>query len=209
MWIDDTRLVISVERERHHQAGGGVDAATPGRGGWPWPPASSSSTGTRATAAVRPTAREVAYVFYPRADLNRSEIRVAALDGGEVARAHRHARMHDNEPAWSPDGGQIVYASERSGFYELHLVGRDGADERQLTDARADHTEIDWHPDGDRLAVTRGRRNRYDLVVVDTESGEAEVLAEGGLWSRPQWTRGGSPGRRRTRTTPPRPSCGS
>ena len=31
--------------------------------------------------------------------------------------------MHDREPPWSPDGATIAYASERSGFYELHLVG--------------------------------------------------------------------------------------
>ena len=34
--------------------------------------------------------------------------------------------MHDGGPRWSPDGATIAYASERSGFYELHLVDADG-----------------------------------------------------------------------------------
>ena len=52
---------------------------------------------------------------------------MAALDGGEVRALTGTPRMHDRAPAWSPDGATIAYASERSGFYELHLVGRDGA----------------------------------------------------------------------------------
>jgi dipeptidyl aminopeptidase/acylaminoacyl peptidase len=191
VWIDDTRLVISVERGDTTRL-----AVVSSDDAWPRRLAGSAGEleqhGDEGAAAVSPDGREVAYVFYPRADLNRSEIRVAALDGVEVRALSGTARMHDNEPAWSPDGRQLVYASERSGFYELHVVGRDGEGERQLTNARADHTEIDWHPEGDRLAVTRGRRNRYDLVLVDAESGDAEVLAEGGLWSRPQWTRAGA-----------------
>jgi dipeptidyl aminopeptidase/acylaminoacyl peptidase len=95
--------------------------------------------------------------------------------------------MHDNSPAWSPDGATIAYASERSGFYELHLAG---AEERRLTSAGADHLEFAWHLDGTRLVAVRGRRNRFDLVVVDAASGEAEVVAQGGTWGRPCWTPG-------------------
>ena len=93
--------------------------------------------------------------------------------------------MHDGGPEWSPDGQTIAYASERSGFYELHLVGRDGEDDRQLTSAAADHVSHDWHPDGARLVASRGHRNRFSLVSVDVADGSAEVLAEGGTWHGP------------------------
>ncbi len=67
--------------------------------------ASSTRTATRASPPSPPTATEVAYTFTPRADLNRtSEIRVAALDGGAVRAVTGTPHMHDNSPAWSPDG---------------------------------------------------------------------------------------------------------
>jgi dipeptidyl aminopeptidase/acylaminoacyl peptidase len=191
VWIDSGRLVISVERDDTTRL-----AVVEIADAWPRRLAVGhgelETHGDEGGAAVSPAGDEVAYVFYPRDDLNRSEIRVAALDNGQARALSGTPRVHDREPAWSPDGSTIAYASERSGFYELHLVGRDGEGERQLTTAGADHTEIDWHPDGDRLAVTRGRRNRYDVVVVDAAPGDATVLAEGGMWSRPQWTASGA-----------------
>ena len=98
-------------------------------------------------------------------------------------------RMHDNGPAWSPDGATIAYASERSGFYELHLAGATRT--ASSRSAGADHLELAWHPDGTRLLAVRGRRNRFDVVVVDAATGEAEVVAEGGAWGCPHWTPGG------------------
>jgi dipeptidyl aminopeptidase/acylaminoacyl peptidase len=99
--------------------------------------------------------------------------------------------MHDGEPAWSPDGTTIAYTSERSGFHELHLVGRDGENDRQLTSAGADHGDLDWHPDGTRIAAVRGDRNRFHLVSVDATDGSAEELARGGTWHTPYWTAAG------------------
>ena len=99
--------------------------------------------------------------------------------------------MQDRAAAWSPDGTTIAYSSERSGFYELHAVGRDGSGDRQLTSAGADHSEHEWHPDGARLVAVRGRGNRFDLVVVDAGDGSAETVAEGGTWTSPHWTAAG------------------
>jgi dipeptidyl aminopeptidase/acylaminoacyl peptidase len=99
--------------------------------------------------------------------------------------------MHDREPVWSPDGSRIAYASERSGWYELHVVAADGTGDRQLTHDEGDLCEHDWHPDGSRLVACRGRRGRYDLVLVDAESGAVELVAPGGSWGAPQWTADG------------------
>jgi dipeptidyl aminopeptidase/acylaminoacyl peptidase len=190
VWIDDERLVISVERDDASRLAV-VSAADP----WPRRLATShqglDEYGDEGEPVVSPDGTEVAYTFTPRADLNRSEIRVASLDSGAVRALTGTPRMHDREPAWAPDGARIAYTSERSGFYEVHLVASDGSEDRQLTSARADHSELDWHPDGSRLLALRGRGNRFDLVTVDAESGDAEVVAPGGTWCTPFWTAAG------------------
>ena len=83
------------------------------------------------------------------------------------ARGHRHAATCTTTARRGRrTATTIAYASERSGFYELHLAG---AEERQLTSAGADHLEPAWHPDGTRLRRRpraaqplrpRGRRRR-------------------------------------------------
>jgi dipeptidyl aminopeptidase/acylaminoacyl peptidase len=190
VWIGNARLIISVERDDTTRLAV-VETADP----WPRRLASKhfdlGEHGDEGEAAVSPDGSEVAYTFTPRGDLNRSEIRVASLKSGEVRALTGSPEMHDREPNWSPDGTRLLYASERSGFYELHLVDSDGSGERQLTSARADHSQTDWHPDGKRLLAVRGRRNHFDMVVIDSEDGTAQVVEEGGCWSSPHWAGAG------------------
>ena len=186
VWIDDDRLLISVEREDDRSTRLAVVGV---HDPWPRRLARRDDTGDEGEPAVSPDRTEVAYTFTPRADRNRrSEIRAASVETGEVRVLTGVEDMHDNSPAWSPDGRTIAYASERSGFYELHLVDRDGGDDRQLTSVRADHSEPEWHPSGDRIVAVQNRRNRLGLVTVDPATGEAEPLAEGGYWGSPHWT---------------------
>ena len=112
--------------------------------------------------------------------------------------------MADRGPCWSPDGATIAYVSERSGWWAVHLVGADGADDRKLTDDAADWSELRWHPDGQRLVGVRGEENAFALATVDVASGAVEQLAPGGCWSAPDWTADGDVlGRLRGSGTPP------
>jgi len=191
VWIDDATLLVSVER------GDASRLAVVGVAD-PWPRRLATAHGALEAhgdewgAAVSPDRTEVAYVFNPRADLNRSEIRIASLAGGTVRAVTGTPRMQDRAPAWSPDGATLAYVSERSGWWALHVVGADGSGERQLTGAAADHGEPAWHPDGDRIAVTRGVRNRIGLAVVDAASGAVTEVAAGGVHGAPQWTADGA-----------------
>ncbi len=190
VWTPDGRIVIGVERDDTSRL-----AVVDADDAWPRRLATShgdlDAYGDEGDAAVSPDGTEVAYMFWPREDLKRGEIRVAAIDGGAVRSVASVPGMMADSPAWSPDGSTIAYRSESSGFHELHLVGSDGSGERRLTSAEADHSQAEWHPDGDRLVAVRGRRNRFDLVVVNASDGSAEVVAEGGTWSYPHWTAAG------------------
>jgi dipeptidyl aminopeptidase/acylaminoacyl peptidase len=191
VWLDDDTLVVSVERDDTSRLAV-VDVHDP------WPRrlvrehGALDPRGEEGQAVVSPDRTHVAYTFQPRADLNRSEIRVVAIDGGETRSVSGAAGIHDRSPQWSPDGALVAYASESSGWYELHLVGADGTGARRLTNDDADFFEHRWHPDGDRLVATRGRHGRYDLVLVDAAAGTVTELAPGGAWAEPQWTHDGA-----------------
>jgi dipeptidyl aminopeptidase/acylaminoacyl peptidase len=187
VWIDSQRLVISVERDDTTRL-----AVVDADDAWPLRLARAhgglDEYGDEGEAVVSPDGHEVAYTFTPRSDLNRSEIRVASIEDGGVRALTGTPRMHDAGPAWSPDGASVAYVSERSGFYDVHLIGSDGSNDRQLTSAGADHAEIDWHPDGTRLLTLRCCGNRFDLVIVDAATGDSEIVAAGGVWCTPFWT---------------------
>jgi dipeptidyl aminopeptidase/acylaminoacyl peptidase len=189
VWTDATKLVVAAERgDATRLAVVGVTDA------WPRRLAAAPSGGEKgdeSQAAVSPDGREVAYVFHPRDDLNRAEIRVADVATGAVRALTGTPRMQDRGPQWSPDGATIVFASERPGWYEVHAVDSRGGPDRQLTHDGADFAEVSWHPDDDRLAAIRTRRGRSDLVVVDAASGTVEPVASDGTWGSPHWTADG------------------
>jgi dipeptidyl aminopeptidase/acylaminoacyl peptidase len=192
VWLGSDRLVVSIERDDTSRLAV-VDVADP----WPSRLGRLDGSGLEPYgdewgAAVAPDRSAVAFAFTPRHDLLRTEIRVADVATGVVRALTGTPRLADRSPAWSPDGATISYVSERSGWYELHLVGADGGGERRLTRAEADLSEPDWHPDGDRLVAVRCRRNRFDLVTIDAASGDVDVLAEGGSWGAPHWTADGA-----------------
>jgi dipeptidyl aminopeptidase/acylaminoacyl peptidase len=191
VWIDDDTLLVSMERGDASRL-----AVVTVADAWPRRLATAHGAldehGDEWGAAVSPDRSEIAYVFTPRADLSRSEIRVADVASGAVRALTGTPRMQDRAPAWSPDGATLAYVSERSGSWALHVVGRDGGGERQLTDDGADYGEPAWHPNGGRIAVTRGVRNRFALAVVDADGGAVEQIAPGGRWGAPQWTASGA-----------------
>ena len=190
VWLDDDTMIVSVERDNTSRLAV-VDVHDPWPRGLVRDHGSLDPLGEEGEAVVSPDRSAVAYAFQPRADLNRSEIRVVSVESGEVRALSGAASIHDRSPEWSPDGEQIAYSSESSGWYELHLVGADGAGARQLTSDDADFFEYRWHPDGLRLVAARGRHAQYDLVVVDAASGEVTELAPGGCWGGPQWAADG------------------
>ena len=86
-------------------------------------------------------------------DVTNWEIYSMNTDGSDqVNLTNREAR--DIDPAWSPDGTQIAFASDRTGSFQIHVMDSDGASQVQLTFGPGHHVWPAWSPDGLELAYS-------------------------------------------------------
>lgn len=91
------------------------------------------------------------------------------------------------DPAWSPNGSTIAFASKRSGTFDLYAMSRDGSGSRRLTSTKEDDAQPAWSPDGDRIAFARGASSRLFVMNADG-SGARRVTDEDVEESEPAWS---------------------
>lgn len=91
------------------------------------------------------------------------------------------------EPAWSPDGSTIAFASKRSGTFDLYAMNADGSGTRRLTSTKDDDDQPTWSPDGERIAFTRGASGRIFVMGADG-SGARRLTGEEVEESEPAWS---------------------
>jgi dipeptidyl aminopeptidase/acylaminoacyl peptidase len=88
----------------------------------------------------------------------RKHVFVVDLEGGE--RQLTDGDCEDGEPAWSPDGGRIVFSSQRGDRWDVELVDAlyelaldsDGAEPRRLTQPDESGSMASFSPDGSLIA---------------------------------------------------------
>jgi tricorn protease len=98
----------------------------------------------------------------------RGEIFTVPAEKGEIRNLTNTPGIREMVPAWSPDGKQIAYLSDRTGEYEIWVRPSDGSGaERQVTRG-ADSWRYPplWSPDGKKLAFGDAER-RLRYVEVD------------------------------------------
>ena len=78
---------------------------------------------------------------------------------------------HDADPAFSPDGKQIVFNSNRDGNFELYLMNVDGSGVRRLTDDPAWDSHPAFSPDGTQIAFNSNREGENDNVYLMNSDG--------------------------------------
>jgi dipeptidyl aminopeptidase/acylaminoacyl peptidase len=93
----------------------------------------------------------------------------------------------DFEARVSPDGSQVVFASNRSGAIELWLTNKDGGQPQQLTSIGASNMgRPSWSPDGSSVAFCArvGDKPTVSVVkLVDRSVREVSDSGEGPSWS--------------------------
>ncbi len=101
---------------------------------------------------------------------------------------------HDGSPAWSPDGSQIAFSSDRAGTGDIYVMNADGSGVTRLTNDPADEAWLDWSPDGTQIAFTREWQGSQEVYVMNADgSGQANLTNnEPAFDLKPSWSPDGS-----------------
>jgi len=105
---------------------------------------------------------------------------------GERARPLIHDASHKLDPAWSPDGRALAFASDRGGKLDLWIHDFGAGADRQLTHFDGAAVSPAWSRDGRRVAFLS---QNGGLHVADAASGETRRLYDD-LWEpgKPSWS---------------------
>ena len=82
----------------------------------------------------------------------------------------------NEEPAWSPNGRQILFVSNRTGDHHLYVMPASGGANVQLTFGNYDDDQPAWSPDGSRVVFTSGRSGSDALWTMSAQGGAAVHL---------------------------------
>ncbi len=89
------------------------------------------------------------------------------------------AKKSSTNPAWSPDGSRILFASDRSDKRQLYVISPRGGEAEQITTLDEAPAAFAWSPDGATIAYVasearsdadKDREKKYgDFLVVDSD----------------------------------------
>jgi WD40 repeat protein len=101
-----------------------------------------------------------------------TEIYTARADGSGQTRLlfnrdGTHAEYID--PAWSPDGRRLAFASGPPGANQIYVMNADGSDRRRLTEGEGNPGRPAWSPDGRRLAFHSRQSGNSEIYVVNVD----------------------------------------
>jgi TolB protein len=89
-------------------------------------------------------------------------------------------RIEGWDPTWSPDGKQILFASNRNGPVQLFVVREDGRNLRQVSNLPAMRGRSDWSPDGQYIVTYSGEAWHRELFIMNADGSNVRQLTPTG-----------------------------
>ncbi len=115
-------------------------------------------------------------IVFTRADGESSSLWLMNRDGSNA----RFLVGQAWDAAWSPDGTQILHASDRTGEIQLFILTLADLTLRQVTDQPGLRGRNDWSPDGQTLATYIGEPWDREIWLFDVSGGPGRQITNGG-----------------------------
>lgn len=129
----------------------------------------------------------IAFVLYNN---DSGQIYTACPDGSQLTALTQDPSAH-NQPAWSPDGTRIAYASNACGRSQIYVMNADGSSAQQITSELTNDQPV-WLPDGRSLAFrTTDGKGLWWWRQVDLNGGAVTRLNEPSydfFYPQPAWS---------------------
>jgi len=97
----------------------------------------------------------------------------------------------DTGPSYAPDGGRIVFESDRQGTQQLYVVNADGSGVRRISFGNGRYSTPVWSPRGDYIAFTKQLLGRFLIGVMRPDGSGERILSEGFHNEGPTWAPNG------------------
>ncbi|MGH9941983.1 MAG: hypothetical protein ACRD9R_06445, partial [Pyrinomonadaceae bacterium] len=127
--------------------------------------------------AVSPDGKSIAYV---EATNDANIWQIEFIDSAAKRSARRKliaSSRADHSPHFSPDGGRVVFASDRTGNYEIWVADANGANTRPLTDLKTSAAGTPrFSPDGKFVVFDAQTDGKGDVFIVGAEGGRPRNL---------------------------------
>ncbi len=99
-------------------------------------------------------------IAFIRSVNNAFDIFTMNVDGSGETNITNHP-ANDTNPAWSPDGTQMAFTSNRDGNTEVYVMNEDGSAQTRLTNNSVADFQPAWSPDGTKIAFVSDRASNF------------------------------------------------
>lgn len=124
--------------------------------------------------ALKPFQQNDIYIYGP----NHSELTPITSNAGR-----------NESPAWSPDGRQIAFQTDRDGNWDIYLMNVDGSGPVNLTRNGSADRLPSWSPDGRMIAFTSDRDGNDEIYVMNRDGSDVKRLTtDPSQDSYPSWS---------------------
>ncbi len=105
------------------------------------------------------------------------DIYVIGIDGSNPTNLTDSPDDRDQEPAWSPDGSQLAFASARNGeTFDIYVMEATGRNVTRLTEDENIDSSPSWSPDGTQMVFRSGRDRNDEIYRMNADGSEQTNL---------------------------------